>query len=52
MKVFLGLSLNPSYWSGVFDPKEQANNNQRILTELFGLYGSHKSLAGWYLLRR
>jgi len=49
MKVFLGLSLNPSYWSGVFDPKEQANNNQRILTELFGLYGSHKSLAGWYL---
>jgi len=49
MKVFLGLSLNPSYWSGEFDPKEQTNNNQRILTELFSLYASHKSLAGWYL---
>jgi len=49
MMVFLGLSLNPSFWSGEFDPKEQTNNNQRILTELFSLYGSHKSLAGWYL---
>lgn len=49
MKVFLGLSLNPSYWSGEFDPKEQTTNNQRILTELFSLYGSHKSIAGWYL---
>jgi len=49
MKVFLGLSLNPSYWSGEFDPKEQTNNNQRILTELFSLYASHESLAGWYL---
>ena len=49
MNVFLGLSLNPSYWSGEFDPKEQINMNQRILTELFNLYGAHASLAGWYL---
>lgn len=49
MTVFLGLALDPSYWSGQFNPKEQINMNQRILTELFSLYGSHKSLAGWYL---
>lgn len=49
MDVFLGLALNPAYWSGEFDPKKQSEMNQRILTELFNLYGSRKSLAGWYL---
>ncbi len=49
MNVFLGLSLNPSYWSGQFHPLEQARMNQQILTELFQRYQHHPSLAGWYL---
>jgi len=49
MNVFLGLSLNPSYWAGQFHPLEQARMNQQILTELFQRYQHHPSLAGWYL---
>ncbi len=49
IEVFLGLALDPTYWSGVFNPQAQAEMNQRIMTELFNLYGTYASLVGWYL---
>jgi len=49
MDVFVGLSLNPDYWSGKFDAREEAAMNQKIMTELHKLYGSHASFVGWYL---
>ena len=49
MKVFVGLGLNPEYWSGKFDAKKESAMNQRIMTELQKLYGSYESLVGWYL---
>lgn len=49
MDVFLGLGLNPEYWSGKFDAKQESSMNQKIMTELKSLYGNFDSLAGWYL---
>ena len=49
MQVYLGLGLNPEYWSGKFDAQGETAMNQKIMTELEDLYGSYGSLAGWYL---
>ncbi len=49
MHVFVGLGLDPEYWSGKFDGQKEALKNQKLLTELYDLYGHYKSLAGWYL---
>jgi hypothetical protein len=49
MNVYLGLALDSSYWEGKMDPQAQAVYNKNIMGELYSMYKSHKSLAGWYL---
>jgi len=49
MNVFLGLGLNPEFWSGKFDAQKEAAVNQKTMTELQKLYSNYTSLAGWYL---
>lgn len=47
--VFIGLGLNPEFWSGTFDVNEQISENKKLMTELYGLYKGYDSLHGWYL---
>ena len=49
MLVWLGLSLDPNYWQGVFDPATSAAANTALMLELETLYGGSPSLAGYYL---
>ena len=49
MDVFMGLGLNPDYWSGSFDVDKELSENKKVLTELFSLYKNFNSLKGWYL---
>ncbi|HEX7004579.1 MAG TPA: DUF4434 domain-containing protein [Trueperaceae bacterium] len=49
MKVWLGLSLDPTYWQGVFDPLASAETNIELMKELESRYGSSPALAGYYL---
>jgi len=49
MLVWLGLSLDPNYWQGVFDPAASAASNTALLLELESLYGTSPALAGYYL---
>lgn len=47
--VWLGLSLDPNYWQGVFDPTASAAENTALMLELEELYGSSPALVGYYL---
>ncbi len=49
MRVFLGLHLDPAFWSGDFDIDQRLEVNKRTLDELHTRYGAHDSLAGWYI---
>ena len=49
IEVFIGLGLNPDYWSGKFDVNKEISENKKVLTELFNLYKNYTSLKGWYL---
>ena len=49
MLVWLGLSLDPNYWQGVFDPAASAAANTALMLELEALYGDSPALAGYYL---
>ena len=49
MQVWLGLSLDPNYWQGVFDPAASAASNTALMLELEALYGASPALAGYYL---
>lgn len=47
--VWLGLSLDPAYWQGVFDPEGSAAANIALMHTLEELYGDSPALAGYYL---
>lgn len=49
LSVWLGLALDPDYWSGRFDPDASAAENSELLLELERLYGDSPALSGWYL---
>jgi hypothetical protein len=49
VQVWLGLSLDPNYWQGVFDPVASAESNTALMLELERLYGASPALAGYYL---
>jgi hypothetical protein len=49
MQVWLGLGLDPDFWSGVFDPLASAEENVALMLRLEALYGDAPALAGWYL---
>lgn len=49
MQVWLGLSLDPNYWQGVFDPDRSAAENIALMLELEELYGHSPALVGYYL---
>jgi len=49
MQVWLGLGLDPAFWSGVFDPQASAAANIDLMLRLESLYGDSPVLAGWYL---
>ena len=49
MQVFLGLGLDPAFWSGAFDPDASAEKNVALMLRLEDLYGDSPALVGWYL---
>lgn len=49
MQVWLGLSLDPDYWQGVFDPAASSASNIALMLQLEELYGASPALAGYYL---
>jgi hypothetical protein len=50
MGVFLGLHLDPDQFStSTFDLPRNLEQGQAELSELWTRYGSHESLAGWYM---
>jgi hypothetical protein len=49
VKVFLGLPLDGSFWTGKFDVSARLRCNQATLRELHQRYGVHPALGGWYL---
>ncbi|MEX2310362.1 MAG: DUF4434 domain-containing protein [Pirellulales bacterium] len=50
MKVFLGLHMDhDQYRSSSFDLQANLSQGQAELNELWTRYGSHASLAGWYM---
>jgi len=49
MQVWLGLSLDPNYWQGVFDPAASAAANMALMLELEDRYGASPAVAGYYL---
>jgi hypothetical protein len=50
MDVFLGLHLDPDQFStSMFDLPRNLAQGQAELSELWTRYGSHNSLAGWYM---
>lgn len=49
MRVWLGLSLDPNYWQGIFDPAASAATNTALMLELEALYGDSPAIAGYYL---
>jgi len=50
MSVFLGLHLEPEQFSSAtFNLPANLAQGQAELTELWSRYGSHASLAGWYM---
>jgi uncharacterized protein DUF4434 len=50
MDVFLGLHLDPDQFStSTFDLPRNLAQGQAELSELWTRYGSHESMAGWYM---
>lgn len=49
IQVFVGLQLNNEFWGGKFDGDVNLTRNSATLNELYSRYGSHLSLAGWYI---
>lgn len=49
MQVWIGLSLDPNYWQGIFDPAASAAANTALMLELEELYGDSPAIAGYYL---
>ncbi|MBX3142606.1 MAG: DUF4434 domain-containing protein [Trueperaceae bacterium] len=49
MQVWLGLSLDPNYWQGVFDPAVSSEANIALMLELEERYGSSPAVVGYYL---
>ncbi len=49
MGVWLGLSLDPNYWQGVFDPAASSEANIALMLELEERYGDSPAVVGYYL---
>lgn len=49
MQVFLGLYLDPAYWSGAYDLEADLVRNRRVADELAARYAAHEAFAGWYI---
>lgn len=49
MHVFLGLHLDPAYWSGGYDLEADLERNMRVAQELTERYAAHEAFAGWYI---
>lgn len=50
MQVFLGLYLDPAYWSGAYDLEADLVRNRRVADELAARYAAHEAFAGWYMV--
>ena len=48
-EVWLGLSLDPTYWQGAFDAAASAAANTDLMLRLEELYGASPALVGYYL---
>ncbi len=49
MKVWLGLQLSDSWWSGKLDLNKDCQENLELARELIELYGHYESFYGFYI---
>lgn len=49
MGVFLGLTLDPEYWTGTYDVEGDLARNMMVADELHARYGDHPAFTGWYI---